>query len=158
MAQIVLSGDEILGILYANGVIPDQVVDIRANGQEIRLKVRTQWPVLRSVRVGVKFTGFDDGQAILQLLTNRLINKFDWLVDRMLESLHLADYGGRWEYPRLYVDVNRFMEKRIRGVFIDDIVFDDGLFYITTTHPRPIVEEDEPFGEMDGDGSGSLSI
>ncbi|MBN1361268.1 MAG: hypothetical protein JW993_11780 [Sedimentisphaerales bacterium] len=158
MAQIVLSGDELLGILYANGLIPDQVRDIRANGQEIKLKVRTPWPVLRSVRVGVRFAGFDEGEAVFQLVTNRLIDKFDWLVDRMLESLRVADYGGRWEYPHLYLDVNRFVQQRIRGVKIDDMVFDDGLFHITTTHPCAVIEDDEPLADADGDGSGSLSL
>lgn len=158
MAQIILSGDELIGILHANELIPEQVTDIKANGQEIRLKVRTSWPVLKSVRVGVKFTGFDDGQAILQLVTNRFIDKFDWLVDKMLESLRLADHGGRWEYPRLYVDVNRFVQQRIRGVSINDMVFENGLFRITTTHPCPLSEPDDMLPGADGDGSHSLSL
>lgn len=158
MAQIVLSGDELIGILHANELIPGQVADIRANGEEIKLKVRTLWPVLRSVRVAVRFVGFEEGRAVLQLATNRLLDKFDWLVDKMIESLHLADYGGWWEYPRLYVDVNRFVEQRIRGVSIDDMAYRNGLFHITTTHPRAVIEDDDPFPEADGDGSCSLSL
>lgn len=158
MAQIILSGDEIIGILHANELIPEQVTDIKANGEEIRLKVRTSWPVLKSVRVGVRFTGFDDGQAVLQLVTNRLIDKFDWLVDKMLESLRLADHGGRWEYPCLYVDVNKFVQQRIRGVSVDDMVFENGLFCITTTHPYPMPDTDDMLLDTDGDGSHSLSL
>lgn len=153
MAQIILSGDEIIGILYANELVPRQVAQMKADGDEIRLKVRTPWPVLRSVRVGVRFVGFEEGRAVLQLVTNRLIDKFDWLVDKMLESLHLDDYGGRWEYPCLYVDVNRFVEQRIRGVSIDGMVFDKGLFRISTTHPGPVVEADDPLTDTDADGS-----
>jgi hypothetical protein len=158
MAQIILSGDELIGILYANDLVPEQVAEIKADGEEIRLKVRTPWPVLKSIRVGVRFTGFNDGQAILQLVTNRLIDKFDWLVDKMLESLRLSDHGGRWEYPCLYMDVNRFVQQRIRGVSIEDMVFENGLFYVTTTHPRPIVEADEALPEMDDDGPHTLSL
>ena len=153
MAQIVLSGDEIISILYANELVPRQVTEMKAEGDEIRLKVRTQWPLLRSVRVGVRFSGYEGGQAVLQLITNRLIDKFDWLVDKMLESLHLADYGGRWEYPCLYVDINRFVEQRIRGISIDGMVFQEGRFHITTSHPEPIPDMEDAFTDTDGDGS-----
>lgn len=158
MAQIILSGDELIGILYANELIPSQVTEVQANGHEIRLKVKTSWPVLKSVRVGVKFTGFDKGQAVLELVTNRLIDKFDWLVDKMMESLQLADHGGRWEYPCLYVDVNRFVQERIRGISIDDMTCRDGLFYITTTHPRLVVEADDELPQTDEDTAQHLSL
>jgi len=153
MAQIVLSGDEIIGILYANELVPRQVAEMRSEGDEIRLKVRTQWPLLRSVRVGVRFSGYEDGQAVLQLMTNRLIDKFDWLVDRMLESLRLEDYGGRWEYPCLYVNINHFVEQRIRGISIEGMVFKEGLFHITTSHPVPTTTIDDALADTDGDGS-----
>jgi len=135
MAQIVLSGDELVGILQANGLIPDQVTDIKADGEEIKLKVKTPWPLLKSLRVGVRFEGFRGDHVVLQLVTNRLIDTFDWLVDKMLDSFPLDDYGGRWEYPRLYVDVNRLLQERIRGVKIDDMEYFDGQFRITTVHP-----------------------
>jgi hypothetical protein len=159
MAQIVLSGDELIGILRANELIPDQVTHIKAHGEEVKLKVRTPWPVLKSVRVGVRFTGFDQGSAIFQLATNRFIDTFDWLVDRMLESIRLADFGGRWEYPCLYVDVNRLVQQRVRGVQIDDVVFRNDLFHITATH---LGGEERPEDVMpdpdDGDGSDALSL
>jgi hypothetical protein len=135
MAQIVLSGDELVGILQANGLIPDQVTDIHADGEEIKLKVKTPWPLLKSLRVGVRFEGFDGDHVVLQLVTNRLIDTFDWLVDKMLESFPLADYAGRWEYPRLYIDVNRLVQERVRGVQIDEMTYFDGQFRITTVHP-----------------------
>ena len=135
MAQIVLSGNELVGILQANGLVPDQVTDINADGEEIKLKVKTPWPVLKSLRVGVRFEGFDGNHVVLQLVTNRLIDTFDWVVDKMLESFPLADYGGRWEYPRMYIDVNRLVRERIRGLQIDEMTYDDGQFRITTVHP-----------------------
>lgn len=135
MAQIVLSGDELVGILQANGLIPDQVTDIEADGEEIKLKVKTPWPLLKSLRVGVRFEGFNGDHVVLHLVTNRLIDTFDWLVDKMLDSFPLDDYGGRWEYPRLYVDVNRLLQERISGVRIDSMEYFDGQFRITTVHP-----------------------
>jgi hypothetical protein len=134
MARIVLSGDELVHILRANGLIPDHVTDVQANGEEIRLRVRTPWPVLKSLRVGVRFAGFDEGQVVLQLVTNRVMDRFDWLIDKMLESLRLQDHGGRWEYPCLFVNVNRLIERQLQGVTIEDMTFEDGYFHIRTAH------------------------
>jgi len=135
MARIVLSADELFDILHANELIPDQVTEIDTEGEEIKLKVKTSWPVLKSIRVNVRFAGFDDGHIAFELVTNRLIDTFDWLVEKMVESLRLDDHGGRWEYPTLYVDVNRIVRGWIRGVDIDEMTFADGHFHITTKHP-----------------------
>jgi len=150
MAQIVLSGDELVRILRANALIPDQITDVETDGAEIRIKVGTPWPVLKSIHARVRFAGFEGGHVVLQLATNRLLDKFDWLVDKMLASLQLEDHGSRWEYPRLYVDVNRLLQRQVRGVEITDVVFTEDRFHITTTHPvdaeRPaeVASEQQP--------------
>ncbi len=153
MAHIVLSGDELVGILYANELIPSQVTDVETDGQEIKLKVQTPWPVLRSIRVGVRFAGFENGHVVFQLVTNRLIDTFDWLVTKMLESFRLSDYGGRWEYPRLHIDVNRLVREQIRGVSVDDVKFIDGHFHIKTSHPVQM----EGFSDTNSDTSSDTS-
>lgn len=134
MAQVILSGEELVCILNANGLLPDEVMDIDAVAEEIKVRVRTPWPVLKSLRVGMRFAGFVEGRAILQLVTNRLIDRFDWLVDKMLASFPLADHCAEWEYPRLHIDVNTLLQRQIRGVRITDIVFEDGQYRIVTTH------------------------
>ncbi len=134
MAQIILTGDEIIRILRANALIPEQVTEVEADGEDVRVRVRTPLPVLKSVRVGVRFAGFKDGHVILQLVTNRFIDAFDWIVDRMVESFAFDEHGGRWEYPRLYVDVNRLLQQQVRGMEITDIIFKDNRFHITTFH------------------------
>lgn len=138
MAQIILSGDELVYILNANGLIPDEVIDVEVAGEEIRIKVKTSWPILKSLRVGMRFVGFKRERAVLQLVTNRLIDRFDWLVDKMLAGFPLANHGASWEYPRLYVDVNELLQRQVRGVRITDIVLQNGQFHITTSHlPDP---------------------
>jgi hypothetical protein len=134
MGQIVLSGDELVSILAANARMPEQVMGVETDGEEIKVHVATPLPVLRSISVRVKFAGFEQGQVVLQLVTNRLIDKFDWLVNKMLASLKVEDYGGRWEYPRLYIDANKLLQQQIRGVQIASVVFQDGCFHITTSH------------------------
>jgi hypothetical protein len=135
MGQIVLSGDELIHILAANAPMPEQVTGIETEGQEIKVHVATPLPILRSIPVRVRFAGFDGGQVVLQLVTNRVIDKFEWLVNKVLASLKVEDHGGRWEYPRLYVDVNRLLRRQVRGVEIAAVVFQDGHFHITTSHP-----------------------
>jgi hypothetical protein len=134
MGQIVLSGDELVCILAANARMPEQVMGVETDGEEVRIHVATPLPILRSIPVRVRFAGFEQGQVVLQLMTNRLIDKFDWLVNRMLASLKVEDYGGRWEYPRLYVDVNRLLQRQVRGIEIAAVVFREGHFHITTSH------------------------
>lgn len=146
MAQVVLSTTELIDILSANALIPDQITEVETNGEEIKAKVRTEWPVLKSVRVGIRFAGFDDGHVILQLVTNRLLDRFDWIADKMLESFRLEGLGGRWEYPRLHLDVNRLIAQRVRGVQITDVAFRDGSFHITTTHTTHPDEGTDPAG------------
>lgn len=137
MGQIVLSGDELVCILAANARMPEQVTGIETEGEEIKVHVATPLPILRSIPLRVKFAGFEGGHVVLQLITNRLIDKFDWLVNKMLASLKVEDHGGRWEYPRLYLDVNRLLRGQVRGVEIASVVFQDGRFHITTSHPAP---------------------
>ena len=149
MAQVVLSTTELINILSANALIPDQITDVETNGEEIKAKVRTEWPVLKSVRVAIRFAGFDDGHVILQLVTNRFLDRFDWLIDKMLESFRLEGRGGRWEYPRLYLDVNRLIAQQLRGVEITDVAFRDGAFHITTTHTA---HPDEGTDPVEGEG------
>jgi len=153
MGQIVLSGDELVCILAANARMPEQVVSVETEGEEIKVHVATALPILRSIPVRVRFAGFEQGQVVLQLMTNRLIDQFDWLVNRMLASLKVEEYGGRWEYPRLYVDVNRLLQRQVRGVEIAGVAFREGHFHITTSHSAAGLpgapENGAPFGQRD---------
>ena len=149
MAQIILSSHELISLVQANACIPQQIMDIAVDEEEIKLKVRTDWPILKSIRVGMRFAGFDNGCVVLQLATNLLTDKFNWLVDRMIEPLRLEEHGGRWEYPRLYVDVNRLIQRQLRGVAIENVVFQDGLFYITTVHTNSTGNNGDSQGQAD---------
>ena len=82
MGQIVLSGDELVCILAANARMPEQVMGVETDGEEIKVHVATALPVLRSIPVRVRFAGFEQGWVVLQLMTNRLIDRFDWLSTR----------------------------------------------------------------------------
>ncbi len=133
MAQIVLSGEELVGIVQANGWIPEEVSVVEVNGREIGLKVRTPLPLFKSVKLSVQFVDYQDGRIILQLATNRLMDSMGPVIDKMLGSLHLEDHGARWEYPRLYLAINPLVRQRVRGLEIKSVAFQDGCFHIATT-------------------------
>ncbi len=151
MGQIVISGEEVVSTLHANALIPQQIMNIGIDGEEIKIRVRTQWPVLKSVPVTMRFAGFCEGQLILQLATSRLTDKLSWLLDKMLESFDLAASGGRWEYPRLYIDINRLIQDQVCGVRIADIVVRDGLFHITTMHTNGQIAGADSPAQADAD-------
>jgi N-formylglutamate amidohydrolase len=137
MGQIILSGEELICLLKANGLVPAPIIDAEMDTDAVKVRVRTPLPILKSVHVGVRFAGFEEGHVVLQLVTNRLLDTFDWLVDRMFASLQLADHGSRWQYPRLYVDVNRLLQQQVRGVAVTGMTFAEGRFHITTAHAVP---------------------
>lgn len=157
MGQIVLSGPELVCLLKANALVPDPIIDMEMDTDEIKVGVRTPLPILKSVHVGVKFAGFEEGHVILQLVTNRVLDTFGWLVDRMFATLPLAEHGSRWEYPRLYVDVNQLLQRQVRGVKVTGVTFAEGHFYITTAHAAPPlqpVETLDPQPDSSSVGSG----
>ena len=59
MGQIVLSGEEMVSILAANTRLPEQVMGIETEGEEIKVHVATPVPLLRSIPVRVRFAGFE---------------------------------------------------------------------------------------------------
>jgi hypothetical protein len=156
MGQIVLSGEELVCLLKANGLVPDPIIDVEMDTDALKVRVRTPLPILKSVHVGVRLAGFEDGHVVLQLVTNRLLDTFDWLVDRMFASLSLADHGSRWEYPRLYVDVNQLLRRQVRGVEVTGVTFAEGHVYITTAHAVP-PPEPEDVSEAEPDSSSAAS-
>lgn len=66
-----------------------------------------------------------------EMTTNRLVDKFDWLVRRLFKSLHLPDYVSQCEYPRVRVDINKVLADKIKGVQIENIAFENGQFCVT---------------------------
>jgi hypothetical protein len=137
MAEIILSGEELIGILQANGWVPDEVAALDVDGREIRMKVRTPFPLLKSFPLTVQFVCFEEGHVVLEFETNRLMDHLGSMIGRLFEASPLVACGGRWEYPRLYVRVNQLIEQRVRGVKVEDVVFRNDRFHIRTTHTAP---------------------
>jgi len=49
------------------------------------------------------------------------------------------------------VDVNRLIQRQLRGVTVKDMAFEDGYFHISTTHAPGGASVDPSTPEADGD-------
>ena len=132
MAEVVLPADELIALLDANKLIPQQVFDIQAGQADVSFRVKTGWVVPKSVRVRLRLVGFEAGQATVEIGAGRLVETFDWLVEKYLNTLLAGLPAVRCQYPRLYVDVDRLLGERIKGVRVTDITFADGQLRVVT--------------------------
>jgi hypothetical protein len=131
MARITFSMAEAVRIINSNGLVSGPITEIRTEGDKISVKFKTGWPAPKYIRVGIEYADFDNGIVTFSMATNRLIDKFDWLVRKLLKSLHLPDYVSQCEYPRVCVDINKVLADKIKGLQIENIAFENGQFCVT---------------------------
>jgi hypothetical protein len=60
------------------------------------------------------------------------MDKFDWLIRKILASSNLPDYVNHCHYPLLHVDVDRVLAEKIKGIQIESITLRDLQFRVTT--------------------------
>ena len=135
MAKITFTHTELLNILLANELLPKKVLRPKVEGQEIHFTVETNIPLLQYVPASLKFVSFTDNNAIFELtVVNSSLSK---TISRLnlMSKLDVPDYV-KIEFPRISVDINELLKHRnIRGVKIEDIIFDNGEFTIITSSP-----------------------
>ncbi len=131
MARITFSIAEAVRIINSNGLVSGPITEIEAEGDKISVKFKTSWPAPKYIRVGIEYADFENGIVTFNITTNRLVDKFDWLVRKLLKSLHLPDYVNQCEYPRVCVDINKVLADKIKGVQIENIDFENGQFCVT---------------------------
>ena len=131
MAKLHISVTELDRILNSNNLLPEQISGMEADGDNIHLRIKTGWFALKSVRMSVKFINYKDENAVFEVVQNRFMNKFDWLIHKLAESAHLPEYINLDEYPKVHVDLNKVLAEKTKGIRLDDLSFEKGLFLIT---------------------------
>ncbi len=131
MAKLQFTVNELNRILNSNNLFPQQISDIEADGENIHLRIKTGWFALKTIRISVKFVNFNDEGAIFEVVQNRLMNKFDWLIHKWAESVELPEHVDLREYPKVYVDLNKVLAEKARGIRADEISFEKGQFFVT---------------------------
>ncbi|MHC4258992.1 MAG: hypothetical protein ACYSTF_01070 [Planctomycetota bacterium] len=141
MTKIVLSVEEIREILLSNDWIriPPYIKNLRVGADAISLIVeigKTGIPLMPSVPllipISARFVRFDNPVAIFEITNKGRLTKgiVDLLIpifkDKMPEYVEV-------DYPNIHVDVSKLLvEKNIKGVQVEEIVFDDGKFTVVT--------------------------
>jgi hypothetical protein len=135
MAKITFTHIELFNILISNELLPKKVLRPKVEGQEIHFTVETNLPLLQYVPASLKFLSFTDNNAIFELtVVNSSLSK---TISRLnlLSKLDVPDYV-EIDFPKISVEVNELLKQRnIRGVQIEDILFDNGEFTIITSSP-----------------------
>lgn len=131
MAKIQFTVNELSRILNSNNLSPRQISEIEADDEKIFLRIKTDWFALNSIRIAAKFVDFKEGSATFEILQNRLMNKFNWLIRKWIESIKLPEYVNLSEYPIVHIDLNRVLADKTRGIRIEDISFEKRQFFVT---------------------------
>jgi hypothetical protein len=117
MAEINFTFAEVVDILAANDIIPEQISNLSIDGKIISFKFRLKAPFVSSVDVSLEFLEFERG-----LLTFKI--KTSWLVEKALKNPRI--------FKNKYVELNKsnfiiyldmYIKEHLRGMQIDKIVF-----------------------------------
>jgi len=132
MAKLTFTLNELLELVLANGKLPEQLSDVRAEGSGICFTIKIPAFLLPSMPASIKFKEFDNGKAVLEAeilneQINNTIGKFSGMLGNKLPSFISL------EYPQIYVNIDKMLiEKNIKGFTIQDVAFEDGEFTIIT--------------------------
>lgn len=131
MASVIFSVDELVYILNTNGLLPQKIKEIKAQQQGISFKIKTGLFPLTLISIVAKLVDFQDGTAIFEIVTNPLMKKFDWLFQKWIQSMQLPEYVSKVEYPTVYIDADSILTRKVKGVRIEDITYENGRFSVS---------------------------
>jgi len=132
MAKIILSLEELIGILIANELVPGEIVRVKAKGEKIHFVIKTGAFVLPFVPASLSLSSFDGNNAVFELtiVSGRLSKAKNWFDELLKPRLPAC---MELDYPKITIDVNKLLaEKAISGVRVKDMFFEDEKFAIVT--------------------------
>ncbi len=132
MAQIVLSLAELVGALRSNDAIPEQIGDIKTEADSISFRLRIDFFPVASIPVTIKYVDFVNSDAVFEITVGGPAGRLDGLVRRLLQLQPLAEYVSSSEYPKVHINVNTALARRVEGIRVETITFEDGKFHIVT--------------------------
>lgn len=133
MAQIIFSLSELQEFLKSNLWMPEQIENLKGEGNEVLFKHRTLFNVPLSI--SLEFIEYKNGVAIFlvtihwipEILSKKRFNS-------LLKEKAFEEFIDLKEYPKVAIDINKILADRVpvNGLQIRDITLNDGLFTITT--------------------------
>jgi hypothetical protein len=132
MAKITFSLEEFVEILISNGFLPPNIVRIKVKGQSVYFVIKTNSFILPFIPASMRYVRFDNNSAVFELIIisaylKKAVNWFNELLKPKIPACM------KLEYPNVFVDIEKLLdERKIKGVQVKDISFEDGEFAITT--------------------------
>lgn len=132
MAKIIFSLDELVEILIANDLIPENIKRIKVKDNVVHFVIKVQSFILPLIPASLRFLSFDDNKVTLELtlISSRLskaIGRHNQLFD-----LKMPAYI-KFEYPNVIVDMDKLLqEKNIRGIRVKEVLLKESEFTVVT--------------------------
>jgi hypothetical protein len=135
MARIIFSLQELVEIAVSNALLPRQIVRVRANGRRINFVIRTDSFILPFIPASLEYVRFDGSNVIFELtiVSGHLNKAMGWLQSRLTSGKLKMPAFVNLDFPNVSVDIDRLLkEKKIRGIRVKDILFEDEKYVIVT--------------------------
>ena len=133
MAQIIFSLSELQEFLKSNLWMPEQIENLKGEGNEVLFKHRVLFNI--PISISLEFIEYKNGVAIFlvtvhwipEILSKKRFNS-------LLKEKAFEEFMDLKEYPKVTIDINKILADRVpvKGLQIRDITLNDGLFTITT--------------------------
>ncbi len=126
MAEIKISIAEIVGAIVANDLMPKQISNIEIQGDTINFHYKTGLLIPRSVEASLSYIEFDKSIITFEVHTS-------WFADKILRIFPIGQSEFlQYDHPNVIFYIQRFLNKKVNGVQIEDIKFKNGKFTINT--------------------------
>ena len=126
MAEIQFTIAEIVDLIVQNKLMPKQISNIHFEGDFLSFNFPTGLLFPKYIPSTIQFLNYDKGLLTLKIKTN-------WMSDKFLKIIPLEDNEFiEFKFPRVFVKLQDFLTTRLKGIQIDKIIYDNGMFYIST--------------------------
>lgn len=125
MAEINCSLAEIIDILSAVNLLPEDVSDIHVDDNIVSFKYNTKLVFPSHVVISVQFLEHKNGVTELELSTS-------WLVEKIIGKLPFLKNNDLFQLSgsRLFINLEKFLNQRFKGIKLESIEFTDHKFKI----------------------------
>ena len=132
MAKITFNLEELIQILTSNELLREEILRPKVEGDRIHFVIKSNSFILPYIPASLVYLSFSEHRAVFELII--VSSRLNRPLRRLNQILHLRlPIYVSLEYPKVYVDTDKLLEeKKIRGIRVKDVSYNDGEFTITT--------------------------
>lgn len=126
MARLEFSAYELIELIYANDMMPNQIVAVDVQGNTINAKVSTGLPFPKTIDLATTFTKYINGVLFFRIHTS-------WVVDKILHVIPLpAQRYININFPNLEIYLQKIIREKMHKLEIESITFLNGHLTVYT--------------------------